>query len=34
MISLFFSEAEVPLVHDVIPMLEAMEHDLTRIRES
>lgn len=33
-ITILFSEAEVPLVHDVIPMLEAMEHDLTRIRDS
>jgi hypothetical protein len=24
----------VPLVHEVIPMLEAMEHDLTKVRDS
>ncbi|KAF8960348.1 hypothetical protein BDZ97DRAFT_1905934 [Flammula alnicola] len=33
-ITLLFSKAEVPLVHEVIPMLEAMEHDLTKIRNS
>ena len=33
-ITILFSEAEVPLVHEVIPMLEAMEHDLTRVRDS
>ena len=29
-----FSAAEVPLAHEVIPMLEAMEHDLTKVRDS
>ena len=33
-ITILFSKAEVPLVHEVIPMLEAMEHDLTVIRDS
>jgi hypothetical protein len=33
-ITLLFSQAEVPLVHEVIPILEAMEHDLAKVRDS
>jgi hypothetical protein len=29
-----FSKAEVPLVHQVIPMLETLEHQLTAVREA
>ncbi len=30
-ITKLFSKASVPLIHEVIPMLEAMEHDLERV---
>jgi hypothetical protein len=29
-----FSRAEVPLIHDVIPMLEQLEHRLVNVRDS
>lgn len=29
-----FSQAEVPLVYEVIPLLEAMEHDLVKVRDA
>lgn len=28
-----FSQAEVPLIHEVIPMLETMEHHLQTVRD-
>ncbi len=37
-VTLLFSQAEVqaevPLVHEFIPILEAIEHDLTKVRDS
>jgi hypothetical protein len=29
-----FSRAEVPLIYEVIPMLETMEHQLVAVREA